>query len=165
MITGMPIDVEDFLRAQAHTFEDAMAELRAGAKRTHWMWFVFPVLAGVSRSTTAVRFALPDVDAAAEYLRHPDLRARLVEAVKTVHDKVCVEAADVVTLMGGTVDAQKLVSCLSLFRSVARAAAAGADDLDDLAGLASHAHEIVEEAVRQGVPLCDVTEQALGALT
>lgn len=87
-------DPARFLSAQAPAIGQVLAELRAGRKRSHWMWFVFPQLAGLGRSPTAAFYALPDLDAARAYLAHPVLGPRLrtctsiVNAVagKTAHD-------------------------------------------------------------------------------
>jgi uncharacterized protein (DUF1810 family) len=69
-------------------FATALAELRAGRKTSHWIWYVFPQLAGLGRLPTARRFGLADVDEAAAYLRDPVLGTRLAEAVAAVHAHV-----------------------------------------------------------------------------
>lgn len=76
----MPLDPARFLEAQARAYAVALAELRAGRKASHWMWFVFPQLAGLGRSPTAAFFALEDLGAARAYAAHPVLGARLREA-------------------------------------------------------------------------------------
>ena len=70
----MTSDLQRFVDAQAQTYDQALAELRAGEKRTHWMWFVFPQIAGLGRSGMAQRFAIPDLDEARAYLGHPHAR-------------------------------------------------------------------------------------------
>lgn len=77
-------DPARFLAAQELTYEQALAELRAGRKRTNWMWFVFPQLAGLGRSPTAQFYALPDLAAARHYLAHDLLGARLRAATEAV---------------------------------------------------------------------------------
>jgi uncharacterized protein (DUF1810 family) len=72
-------DLERFVRAQAEVYEQVVAELRAGRKRTHWMWFVFPQLAGLGHSAMAQRYAIASLDEARAYLEHPVLGARLRE--------------------------------------------------------------------------------------
>ena len=73
-------DLERFVAAQAPVWDDVLAELGAGRKRTHWMWFVFPQVAGLGRSATAQHFALDDLADARAYLAHPVLGPRLREA-------------------------------------------------------------------------------------
>lgn len=104
--------LDRFLRAQAAgTWEQALAELRAGHKRSHWMWFVLPQLRGLGRSTTAQRYGLAELEEARDYLAHPVLGARLREAVDTL---LALDAADAHGVLGA-VDALKLRSCLTLF--------------------------------------------------
>ena len=71
-----PFDLDRFVRAQEGVHEQALAELAAGRKRSHWMWFVFPQLAGLGRSATAQHYALTGLDEARAYLDHPVLGRR-----------------------------------------------------------------------------------------
>ncbi|NAZ82858.1 DUF1810 family protein [Kineococcus sp. R8] len=114
--------LERFVVAQdaGGTYDRALAELRAARKDTHWMWFVFPQLAGLGRSETAVRYALRDAAEAREYLAHPVLGARLRECAAALLATGTTDAAAVL----GPVDAVKLRSSATLF---ARAAAGTAD--------------------------------------
>jgi uncharacterized protein (DUF1810 family) len=114
-LTGM--DLERFLDAQAGAYAGALAELRAGRKRGHWMWFVFPQLAGLGRSETARFYAVPDLAGARAYLAHPVLGPRLVEAAAALDG---LDGHDPVAVLG-PVDALKLRSSMTLF------AAAGGD--------------------------------------
>lgn len=105
-------DLDRFVLAQADAYDSALAELRRGAKRGHWMWFLFPQVAGLGRSGTAVRFAIGSIAEARAYLSHPVLGSRLRE---------CVEALEDLTGLGveavfGATDAMKLRSSLTLFR-------------------------------------------------
>ncbi|MDE1176935.1 MAG: DUF1810 domain-containing protein [Edaphobacter sp.] len=77
-------DLERFVRAQAGVYDRALAELRAGEKRSHWMWFVFPQIKGLGMSEMSVRFAIYSLDEAKAYLAHPVLGARLIECVEAV---------------------------------------------------------------------------------
>ena len=77
-------DLTRFLDAQRGVYDEALRELRAGAKRSHWMWFVFPQIAGLGHSQTAQFYALPDLAAAQDYLEHPVLGARLRECTAAV---------------------------------------------------------------------------------
>lgn len=111
--TGMEEGLERFVAAQRDVYEQALAEIRAGAKRSHWMWFIFPQLDGLGRSATARRFAIRSLDEALAYLRHPVLGARYLECVSELQD---LDQADP-TAMFGPVDALKLRSSLTLFEA------------------------------------------------
>lgn len=81
---GTEQDLERFVRAQDPVYAGVLAELRAGRKRSHWMWFVFPQIAGLGSSEMARRYAIADGDEAAAYLAHPVLGARLRECAGIV---------------------------------------------------------------------------------
>ena len=108
-----------FVRAQDEggTYAAALAELRRGRKVSHWMWFVFPQLAGLGRSSTARYFAIGSLGEAEAYLAHPVLGPRLVEASRAVAGLTGVTAEDVF----GGVDALKLRSSMTLFAHAAPA--------------------------------------------
>ena len=106
-----PHDLRRFVDAQTNTYDQALAELRAGQKRTHWMWFVFPQIAGLGRSGMAQRFAIADLHEARAYLAHPLLGRRLVECARAL---TALDTDDPVAVMGST-DAQKLRSSMTLF--------------------------------------------------
>jgi uncharacterized protein (DUF1810 family) len=110
-----PFDLQRFVDAQAHTYDDALAELRAGQKRTHWMWFVFPQVAGLGRSGMAQRFAIRDLDEAKAYLAHPVLGRRLVNCATALTALDTEDAEQVL----GPVDALKLHSSMTLFAQAA----------------------------------------------
>jgi uncharacterized protein (DUF1810 family) len=110
-----PFDLRRFVDAQAGTHEQALAELRAGAKRSHWMWFVFPQVAGLGRSAMAQRYAVGGLDEARAYLAHPVLGPRLVEAAEVLTG-LTARSADQVF---GPVDAVKLRSSMTLFAAAA----------------------------------------------
>jgi len=110
----MEAGLERFIKAQASTYEGALAELRAGSKRGHWMWFVFPQVAGLGWSPTARVYAIRGLAEAREYLAHPVLGARLAE---------CTEAMlgwagrkDAASILG-EVDAMKFRSSMTLFEA------------------------------------------------
>ena len=111
-------DLTRFVTAQdsGGTYSAALGELRAGRKRSHWMWFVFPQVAGLGHSPTAQLYAISGLDEARAYLEHPVLGPRLTECADTVAG---LPATDAVSVFGG-IDAQKLRSSMTLF---ARAAA------------------------------------------
>ena len=106
-------DLQRFVTAQdaGGTFDRAMRELTEGRKQSHWMWFVFPQIAGLGSSPMARRDSLTSVDEAAEYLTHPVLGPRLLQATKAVLD---VQDATAIGVLG-TVDAMKLLSSMTLF--------------------------------------------------
>ncbi len=106
-----PHDLQRFLAAQEQTYAQALDELRAGHKRTHWMWFVFPQLEGLGRSGMALRFAVRGLPEAHAYLAHPVLGRRLVEASRAL---TALDVADPVEIFG-EVDAMKLRSSMTLF--------------------------------------------------
>ncbi|WP_209729429.1 DUF1810 domain-containing protein [Arthrobacter sp. CAN_C5] len=106
-------ELQRFVTAQDSdgTYERAMAELAAGRKESHWMWFVFPQLAGLGRSPTAQRYAVMSTAEAGAYLRHPVLGPRLVAAAQILLSLSGTNADRVF----GSVDAQKLRSSMTLF--------------------------------------------------
>jgi uncharacterized protein (DUF1810 family) len=109
--------LERFVRAQDEggTYLTALAELRRGRKVSHWMWFVFPQLAGLGRSSTARYYAIASLAEARDYLAHPVLGPRLLEASGVVADLADVPAEDVF----GSIDAVKLRSSMTLFTRAA----------------------------------------------
>jgi uncharacterized protein (DUF1810 family) len=108
-------DLQRFVDAQSQTYDQALAELRAGEKRTHWMWFVFPQIAGLGRSGMAQRFAIQDLDEARAYLAHPTLGRRLVECATAL---TSLDTTDPERVFG-SVDAMKLRSSMTLFAHAA----------------------------------------------
>jgi len=142
--------LDRFVRAQdAGGFALAIAELDAGAKRSHWIWFVFPQLAGLGSSPMAEEFGVRGAEEASAYVGHPILRERLLAAMSAVRR----QPAPIRTLMGSQIDALKLVSSMTLFREVARR-------VGDLA-LASVADEILQAAKAQGFAECEFTLREL----
>ena len=101
------IDAQD----RGGRYEAALSELRAGRKRSHWMWFVFPQVSGLGRSDTARFYALSGLDEARDYLADPVLGPRLIECAVAL---LSLPGSDPVAVMGGT-DALKLRSCMTLF--------------------------------------------------
>ena len=112
-----PYDLERFVGAQdaGGTYAAALAELRAGRKRTHWMWFVFPQLAGLGSSATSRRYAISSLGEARAYLEHPVIGDRLEECARALLELEGVTAEGVL----GPVDALKLRSSLTLFMRAA----------------------------------------------
>jgi len=110
-VTAAADSLERFVEAQAGTYTAALAEIWRGAKRTHWMWFVFPQLAGLGRSETARFYAIRSADESQAYLAHPLLGARYLECVGALQD---LPISDPVAVFG-PIDAVKLRSSLTLF--------------------------------------------------
>ncbi|OYY90801.1 MAG: calpastatin [Sphingomonas sp. 28-66-16] len=108
-----PYDLDRFIAAQAGSYEAALSEIRRGAKRSHWMWYIFPQIAGLGRSHMAQRYAIRSLDEARAYLAHPTLGPRLRTCVETLQD-LTIPTAEAVF---GQVDAMKLRSSLTLFRA------------------------------------------------
>jgi uncharacterized protein (DUF1810 family) len=100
-----------FVEAQAGAYADAVEELRAGRKRTHWMWFIFPQIAGLGSSAIARHFAIRSLDEARAYLAHPVLGARLRECAEFVNRIEGISAHDIF----GSPDDLKFRSCMTLF--------------------------------------------------
>ena len=158
------LDPDRFKRAQDRDFEGfetALDELRAGRKRSHWIWYIFPQLLGLGHSSMSARFGLKDADEAAAYLRDPLLRERLlaVTSVVAAHLERRPPAA-LGDLMGSETDALKLVSSMTLFRDVARRGDQGGA-LPGVAELAAKADTILRIAATQGYAECAATLRKL----
>lgn len=108
-------DLQRFVSAQARDYAQALAELKAGRKQTHWMWYVFPQLRGLGRSAMAQEYGLKGREEAAAYLAHPVLGPRLLACVHAVLGHQGRSAEDIL----GNIDALKFRSCLTLFTEVA----------------------------------------------
>lgn len=106
-------DLTRFVKAQAGPFgyDRALAEIRAGRKQSHWMWYIFPQLAGLGRSETARYYGIRDLSEAAAYLAHPLLGPRLREITAALLE---LESSDALAVMGSP-DHFKLRSCMTLF--------------------------------------------------
>ena len=106
-------DLLRFHAAQARVYDTAFAELVAGQKRSHWMWFIFPQLRGLGKSPTAVHYGIADMSEAGEYLADPVLGPRLTACANAVlsHKNKDVEA------IFGRIDALKLCSSMTLFET------------------------------------------------
>jgi uncharacterized protein (DUF1810 family) len=110
-----PYNLQRFVDAQRDTFETALAELRAGRKQTHWMWFIFPQLANLGSSSTARYYAISSVAEARAYLEHPLIGPRLLACIDAILPWADTRSADEIL---GAVDALKLRSSLTLFDRV-----------------------------------------------
>jgi uncharacterized protein (DUF1810 family) len=110
-----PFNLQRFVDAQARVYKHVLRELRAGRKESHWMWFVFPQVAGLGQSPTSIHFAIASLDEARAYLAHPIVGPRLRECAKLVLD---VEGRTARQIFG-PVDEMKFRSSMTLFASAA----------------------------------------------
>lgn len=109
-----PFDLARFVAAQQGAYEAALMEVRSGAKRSHWMWFVFPQIEGLGHSPMARRYAIRNLEEAKAYLAHPVLGARLLEIAHAAVDLPETSASAIF----GSPDDLKLHSCATLFGQV-----------------------------------------------
>jgi uncharacterized protein (DUF1810 family) len=107
-----PFELQRFIAAQHGCYGDALAELAAGRKQSHWMWFILPQLRALGRSTTARHYGIGSLAEARAYAAHPLLGPRLLACVKALEPWVGQRSAQAIM---GPVDALKLKSCLTLF--------------------------------------------------
>ena len=121
-----PYDLKRFLSAQEGVYERALAELKSGQKRTHWMWYIFPQFDGLGYSPTAKRYAIKSIEEARQYLNHPVLGKRLLE---------CTEA--LISINGGSLseifgypDDMKFKSSMTLFEKIAGSGSVFSSALD-----------------------------------
>jgi uncharacterized protein (DUF1810 family) len=113
-------DLQRFVNAQdaGGTYERALAELRAGRKTSHWMWFVFPQIVGLGQSEMSRRYAIGSLEEARAYLEHPVLGTRLVECSQALLGHENLSAEEIM----GRIDAVKLRSSMTLFARTAQLA-------------------------------------------
>src|SRR5438445_1541673 len=110
---------ERFHEAQASRwagYDTALAEIRAGGKRSHWIWYIFPQIEGLGRSSIARAYAMQDLGETCAYLRDPILRARYEEIAAAVSEQLAC-GIHLEDLMGDRTDALKLVASLTLFQA------------------------------------------------
>ncbi len=110
-----PFNLSRFISAQEGVYNRVLAELKNGRKRSHWMWYIFPQLDGLGRSTMARRYAIKSIEEAIEYLNHPVLGSRLLKCADTVHKIEGKTASEIF----GYPDDLKLKSSMTLFSEVA----------------------------------------------
>lgn len=110
----MNSSLDRFLVAQEHSYDTALREIRAGRKRSHWMWYIFPQIAGLGMSYTAQLYSIQDIAEARDYIAHPVLGARLIEISRAL---LTLDSSDATAVMGYP-DDLKLCSCMTLFKQV-----------------------------------------------
>ena len=125
-----PYNLDRFLAAQEGVYEAALADLRGGSKRSHWMWFIFPQIAGWGHSPTSQYYSIKSAEEARQYLKHPVLGARLLECAGALLDLSGRSASQIF----GFPDDMKLKSSMTLFASVADSDALFARVLDKFFG-------------------------------
>lgn len=110
----MNYNLDRFIQAQGHSYETALSEIKNGFKRTHWMWYIFPQLKELGRSSTAKYYGIEDLEEAKIYLAHPVLGTRLKEISEAL---LKLETNDPYRVMGD-IDGLKLCSSMTLFAEV-----------------------------------------------
>ena len=153
----MTFDLDRFTRAQEGSagFATALRELEAGRKRGHWIWYIFPQLAGLGNSPAAMEYGLDGVDEAVAYLRNPLLRDRLLAVTSAALAHLQRQPAQALDdLMGSDIDALKLVSSMTLFREIARR--------EEDEALANAADGVLQAARTQGFGECQFTLSRAG---
>jgi uncharacterized protein (DUF1810 family) len=136
-------------------FEAALAEMQSGRKRGHWIWYVFPQLAGLGQSAMSQTYGIDGVAEAETYLHDPILRVRLLTIALAAAEQLR-RGVSLESLMNSSIDATKLVSSMTLFEHVAKRLQA-TERLDDVASLARIAGEILAKADAEGYPPCAFT--------
>lgn len=150
--------LDRFTHAQANPSAGivvALSELRAGRKTSHWIWYVFPQLAGLGHSATARFYELRGLDETCAYLRDPQLRTNYLLAVEIVARQLAA-GVSLERLMGSETDALKLVSSLTLFEHAATDLAR-CDPLPELTKLVELCRDIIALTTAQGYPRCPYT--------
>ena len=138
-------------------FESALAEIRAGGKRSHWIWYVFPQLAGMGHSAMSQTYGLDGIDEAEAYLRDPLLRSRLLTISSAITEQIDRQPRRILgRVMGAPIDVAKLVSSMTLFGAIAKRLHA-AEGLDECASMAHVAERILVAAAAEGYPPCQFT--------
>jgi uncharacterized protein (DUF1810 family) len=162
--TASSLDRFRTAQAQRHAgFEQALAEVRAGGKRSHWIWYILPQLAGLGQSSMSRAYGIDGRAEAEGYLQDPVLAARYLEIVTAIADQLA-RGVRLEDLMGSSIDAQKLTSSLTLFGDVA-------EDLFAKEGAADHgaihrvSQDVLEAAAREGYGACAFTRRHLEART
>jgi uncharacterized protein (DUF1810 family) len=150
------IDLERFLYGYRLDFDQALSEINGGRKRSHWMWFMFPQIAGLGSSPTATAYAIRNRAEATAFLQDPTLGPAYRQLVDAVWRQV-VERGVTVRNLFGRPDDQKLVSSLTLFAGVA------ADLGDEWTALTAIANGILDCAAEMGLLRCTATQRFLAA--
>ena len=158
-------DLQRFKDAQGQRrsgFEAALAEIRAGGKSGHWIWYVIPQLAGLGYSPASRTYGIDGIAEADAYLRDPTLRARYLQIATAIAEQIAPpRRTPLLMLMGSAIDVSKLVSSLTLFGHIARQLRGAKDD--EYAAIARIADQILATAAAEGYPACAFTRRAITA--
>jgi len=150
------MSLQRFHDAQSDSYDgytNALAEMRRGHKGSHWIWYIFPQIAGLGHSSTAQHFALRDLDETCAYLRDPLLRSHYEEIADVVAGQLA-KGAKLGHLMGSSIDPLKLVSSVTLFRAAAEALTKGDASFAPLAKICT---DILQHIAAQGYSPCVFT--------
>ncbi len=147
----MTDSLQRFHDAQASSYLEALAEIRDGRKRSHWIWYIFPQLAGLGHSAMAQAYAIKDMSEARAYLLDAVLFERFREITQAVAEQL-EQGVRLPRLMGAEVDALKMISSVTLFRRAALGLAG--ENYQALAGLCDR---VLDDAAAQGYPACRYT--------
>lgn len=107
----MSYDLDRFLTAQTHSYDQALSEIRSGRKRSHWMWYIFPQLKGLGMTSTANHYGIDGLEEAKAYIEHPILGARLIEISEALINCGKTDPEEIF----GYPDYLKCCSCMTLF--------------------------------------------------
>jgi uncharacterized protein (DUF1810 family) len=110
----MAYNLDRFIQAQERDYTTALNEIKTGKKVSHWMWYIFPQLKGLGRSSASNHYGIINLEEAQEYVEHPVLGPNLIEISNTL---LMLDSNDAVTIFGN-IDSKKLKSCMTLFSSV-----------------------------------------------
>lgn len=148
---------------QQHSgFQSALAEIRAGGKRGHWIWYIFPQLSGLGYSAASRTYGLDGIAEADAYLRDPMLRARYLQIASAVAEQIAPpRKTSLLTVMASPIDVSKLVSSLTLFAHVGHRLRTTDDD--EYSAIARTADKILAIAAAEGFPACAFTQRAITA--
>jgi uncharacterized protein (DUF1810 family) len=139
-------------------FETALAEMRSGRKTSHWIWYIFPQLQGLGQSSMAQPYGIHGLPEACEYLSDPVLGERLLIITRVVAEKLSL-GSRIATLMGSSVDTQKLISSVTLFHHAGKPGPDGS--APQLADFARSCENILAAVEAQGYERCFLTPSRL----
>jgi uncharacterized protein (DUF1810 family) len=142
-------------------FAAALAQLRAGRKHGHWIWYIFPQLAGLGSSPASEASSISGMDEAMDYLRDPLLRERLLAVTSAIAERMRA-GQSLAAVMSAHVDALKVVSSLTLFEPIARRLQASAPEAD-YERFVETAEEVLAAAEAEGYPRCAFTLRAVAS--
>lgn len=138
------------------SYQSAYAEIKAGKKQSHWIWYIFPQLAALGYSSTAKYFGIVDLNEACEFIQHKELFNNYYEMTQLVLRQL--EKTPITVLMGGTIDALKLTSSLTLFREAAAFLLSQGTNYHDFMSLIECCDQLFKKLSNQGYFPCKKTQ-------